>query len=100
MAAHSEHSEEADADASPPVDWATLHISVTDQGQGMGADEVRVLNSGIAFEQVGQGQLNGAGGTGLGLGTCAAHARASAAARTGRLASRLPWLSEPFAEVT
>lgn len=45
--------------------WVVL--SVRDTGMGMSEEEIRALSSGDLFTQVGQGQLQGAGGTGIGL---------------------------------
>jgi signal transduction histidine kinase len=48
-------------------DVARVRLLVTDQGTGIDASELAVLNEGAAFAQVGKGQLQGKGGTGLGL---------------------------------
>mmetsp|Transcript_427 Transcript_427/g.1178 ORF Transcript_427/g.1178 Transcript_427/m.1178 type:complete len:348 (+) Transcript_427:1303-2346(+) len=42
-------------------------FSVTDTGVGLSGEELNKLNEGSAFTQVGQGQMQGNGGTGLGL---------------------------------
>jgi signal transduction histidine kinase len=52
-----------------PGAW-TLSIAVEDTGVGLSAAELKVLQSGILFAQVGRGQLQGNGGTGLGLTIC------------------------------
>jgi len=44
-----------------------LRIVVEDSGCGIEARELKVLNGGEPFAQVGKGQLEGSGGTGLGL---------------------------------
>jgi len=47
--------------------WARVHIAIIDDGIGLDASELRTLQAGGAFAQVGRGQLQGNGGTGLGL---------------------------------
>jgi len=47
--------------------WINLHLSVDDEGTGITAQELEVLNHDEPFQQVGRGQLQGSGGTGLGL---------------------------------
>jgi len=44
-----------------------LILEVHDTGAGLTADDLRLLNAGNAFTQVGKGQQQGNGGTGLGL---------------------------------
>jgi len=48
-------------------DDAAVCVSVVDTGMGLTPSEVHTLNHGEPFTQVGQGQLQGRGGTGLGL---------------------------------
>lgn len=50
--------------------WVRVHLTVTDNGIGLCAEELRLLNDGDAFAQVGRGQMQGNGGTGLGLKIC------------------------------
>jgi len=47
--------------------WCKLTISVRDSGIGLSTDDIATLLGRDIFTQVGQGQLQGAGGTGLGL---------------------------------
>ncbi|KAJ1619860.1 histidine kinase-like ATPase, partial [Pavlovales sp. CCMP2436] len=51
----------------PAAPCALVVLEVDDSGSGLTADELRVLNLGEAFTQVGIGQMQGSGGTGLGL---------------------------------
>ncbi|KAJ1630407.1 histidine kinase-like ATPase [Pavlovales sp. CCMP2436] len=51
----------------PAASCALVVLEVDDSGSGLTADELRVLNLGEAFTQVGLGQMQGSGGTGLGL---------------------------------
>lgn len=48
--------------------WWRACITVADNGCGLDAGELAVLQQGKLFAQVGKGQLQGNGGTGLGLG--------------------------------
>ncbi|KAJ1631153.1 hypothetical protein T492DRAFT_1144142 [Pavlovales sp. CCMP2436] len=57
----------AAAPAAAAVPYASIVLEVGDSGAGLTTDELYVLNQGEAFMQVGQGQLQGSGGTGLGL---------------------------------
>ncbi|KAJ1616620.1 hypothetical protein T492DRAFT_1101505 [Pavlovales sp. CCMP2436] len=53
--------------SNPAAPCALVVLEVDDSGSGLTADELRVLNLGEAFTQVGLGQMQGSGGTGLGL---------------------------------
>jgi signal transduction histidine kinase/DNA-binding response OmpR family regulator len=66
-------SSKADADAPSSeasavgVGGARVRVLVQDEGVGIDESELAVLNEGVAFAQVGAGQLQGKGGSGLGL---------------------------------